>query len=107
MLVLLSSANTFTSGIVRKQLKVSTIITRGMSILVSLVFAKTIEEVFFIKFLSIISNLGPSITIDRFSSFLKARLNCSIPADVPFYFNELRKCFHLNSNIFINFRVNF
>uniref|UniRef100_A0A914Y2M4 Sema domain-containing protein n=1 Tax=Panagrolaimus superbus TaxID=310955 RepID=A0A914Y2M4_9BILA len=35
-------------------------------------------------------NGGPSTTQDRWSSFLKARLNCSIAADVPFYFNELQ-----------------
>ena len=34
---------------------------------------------------------GPGTTQDRWSSFLKARLNCSVPADVPFYFNELRE----------------
>ncbi|KAE9549755.1 hypothetical protein FO519_007025 [Halicephalobus sp. NKZ332] len=33
---------------------------------------------------------GPGTTQDRWSSFLKARLNCSVPADVPFYFNELQ-----------------
>ncbi|CAD5211235.1 unnamed protein product [Bursaphelenchus xylophilus] len=33
---------------------------------------------------------GPSPAQDRWSSFLKARLNCSVPADVPFYFNELQ-----------------
>uniref|UniRef100_A0AC34QAZ4 Sema domain-containing protein n=1 Tax=Panagrolaimus sp. JU765 TaxID=591449 RepID=A0AC34QAZ4_9BILA len=33
---------------------------------------------------------GPGTTQDRWSSFLKVRLNCSIAADVPFYFNELR-----------------
>ncbi|XP_028966912.1 semaphorin-1A [Galendromus occidentalis] len=26
----------------------------------------------------------------KFTSFLKARLNCSIPGDIPFYFNELQ-----------------
>lgn len=34
---------------------------------------------------------GPSPATDRWSSFLKARLNCSVPSDVPFYFNEIRK----------------
>ncbi|KAI6174048.1 Semaphorin-1A [Aphelenchoides besseyi] len=33
---------------------------------------------------------GPSPATERWSSFLKARLNCSIPASVPFYFNELQ-----------------
>lgn len=27
---------------------------------------------------------------DRFSSFLKTRLNCSMPGDIPFYFDELQ-----------------
>uniref|UniRef100_A0A915DCE0 Sema domain-containing protein n=1 Tax=Ditylenchus dipsaci TaxID=166011 RepID=A0A915DCE0_9BILA len=36
-------------------------------------------------------NGGPSPAQDRWSSFLKARLNCSVPADTaPFYFNELQ-----------------
>ena len=26
------------------------------------------------------------------TSFLKARLNCSLPGDFPFYFDEIRKC---------------
>ncbi|KAL3102484.1 hypothetical protein niasHS_001226 [Heterodera schachtii] len=34
---------------------------------------------------------GPSPAQDRWSSFLKARLNCSIPGDTsPFYFNEIQ-----------------
>uniref|UniRef100_A0A7E4W4D6 Sema domain-containing protein n=1 Tax=Panagrellus redivivus TaxID=6233 RepID=A0A7E4W4D6_PANRE len=33
---------------------------------------------------------GPGMAQDRWSSFLKARLNCSVPADSPFYFNELQ-----------------
>lgn len=38
---------------------------------------------------------GPSPAQDRWSSFLKARLNCSIPEQTtPFYFNEIRKFFH-------------
>ncbi|KAI1700872.1 sema domain-containing protein [Ditylenchus destructor] len=36
-------------------------------------------------------NGGPSPAQDRWSSFLKVRLNCSVPADsAPFYFNELQ-----------------
>lgn len=37
---------------------------------------------------------GPSPAQDRWSSFLKLRLNCSIPGNggvSPFYFNEIRK----------------
>lgn len=26
------------------------------------------------------------------TSFLKSRLNCSVPGDYPFYFDEIRKC---------------
>jgi len=26
------------------------------------------------------------------TSFFKARMNCSVPGDLPFYFDELRKC---------------
>uniref|UniRef100_A0A914IFL8 Semaphorin-1A n=1 Tax=Globodera rostochiensis TaxID=31243 RepID=A0A914IFL8_GLORO len=34
---------------------------------------------------------GPSPAQDRWSSFLKARLNCSIPGEMaPFYFNEIQ-----------------
>jgi hypothetical protein len=36
---------------------------------------------------------GPSPAQDRWSSFLKLRLNCSIASgegDAPFYFNEIR-----------------
>ncbi|OQR72190.1 semaphorin-1A-like [Tropilaelaps mercedesae] len=33
---------------------------------------------------------GPHKFKERFTSFLKARLNCSIPGEVPFYFNELQ-----------------
>ncbi|KAK0425635.1 hypothetical protein QR680_009297 [Steinernema hermaphroditum] len=33
---------------------------------------------------------GPRPAQDRWSSFLKARLNCSLPADQPVYFNELQ-----------------
>ncbi|KAJ8683181.1 hypothetical protein QAD02_018973, partial [Eretmocerus hayati] len=32
---------------------------------------------------------GPHAFSDRWTSFLKARLNCSVPGDYPFYFNEI------------------
>ncbi|XP_014203594.1 semaphorin-1A-like [Copidosoma floridanum] len=32
---------------------------------------------------------GPRAFSDRWMSFLKARLNCSVPGDYPFYFNEI------------------
>lgn len=34
---------------------------------------------------------GPHSYRDRWTSFLKARLNCSIPGEYPFYFDEIRK----------------
>lgn len=34
---------------------------------------------------------GPS-TFNYWTSYLKSRLNCSIPGDFPFYFDEIRKC---------------
>jgi len=33
---------------------------------------------------------GPHQFGDRWTSFLKSRLNCSVPGDYPFYFNEIR-----------------
>lgn len=36
---------------------------------------------------------GPSQFRERWSSYLKTRLNCSTPGDFPFYFDELRKLF--------------
>lgn len=34
---------------------------------------------------------GPHRFRNRWTSFLKSRLNCSVPGDFPFYFNEIRK----------------
>lgn len=34
---------------------------------------------------------GPHAFSDRWTSFLKARLNCSVPGEYPFYFNEIRE----------------
>lgn len=34
---------------------------------------------------------GPYPSGDRWTSFLKTRLNCSVPGDFPFYFDEIRK----------------
>lgn len=34
---------------------------------------------------------GPHRFRNRWTSFLKSRLNCSMPGDFPFYFNEIRK----------------
>jgi len=33
---------------------------------------------------------GPHKFNNKWTSFLKARLNCSIPGDVPFYFDEIQ-----------------
>lgn len=35
---------------------------------------------------------GPPL-FNYWTSYLKSRLNCSIPGDFPFYFDEIRKCF--------------
>jgi len=34
---------------------------------------------------------GPHKFKNHWTSFVKARLNCSIGGDIPFYFNEIRK----------------
>lgn len=34
---------------------------------------------------------GPHRFRNRWTTFLKSRLNCSIPGEFPFYFNEIRK----------------
>ncbi|OTF75565.1 hypothetical protein BLA29_010370 [Euroglyphus maynei] len=34
---------------------------------------------------------GKNILNKNWASFIKARLNCSIPGEFPFYFNEIRK----------------
>lgn len=36
---------------------------------------------------------GPSPFRERWTSYLKTRLNCSTPGDFPFYFDELRTYF--------------
>lgn len=36
---------------------------------------------------------GPHRFRNRWTTFLKSRLNCSVPGDYPFYFNEIRKFF--------------
>lgn len=43
-------------------------------------------------------NGGKNILSQNWATFLKARLNCSIPGEFPFYFNEIRECY-----IFRNF----
>lgn len=34
---------------------------------------------------------GPQQLKNRWTSYLKSRLNCSVPGEFPFYFNEIRK----------------
>lgn len=36
---------------------------------------------------------GPNKFGDRWTSFLKTRLNCSMPGEYPFYFDEIRMLF--------------
>lgn len=36
---------------------------------------------------------GPYKFIDRWTSFLKTRLNCSVAGEYPFYFDEIREYF--------------
>ena len=36
---------------------------------------------------------GKNILAKSWATYLKARLNCSIPGEFPFYFNEIRKIF--------------
>lgn len=35
---------------------------------------------------------GKNILTQNWATYLKARLNCSIPGEFPFYFNEIREC---------------
>jgi chondroitin sulfate proteoglycan 4 len=34
---------------------------------------------------------------DNWTTFLKARLNCSVPGDYPFYFNEIQSIHFVKS----------
>lgn len=49
---------------------------------------------------------GPSPFRERWTSYLKTRLNCSTPGDFPFYFDELRTLLSF-SIFFFNFNFNF
>jgi chondroitin sulfate proteoglycan 4 len=35
---------------------------------------------------------------NKWTTFLKARLNCSVPGDYPFYFDEIQSAFYVNDN---------
>lgn len=45
---------------------------------------------------------GKNILSQNWATYLKARLNCSIPGEFPFYFNEIRK-FYLPLKMKTNF----
>jgi len=45
---------------------------------------------------------GPHRFRNRWTSFLKSRLNCSVTGDFPFYFNEIRKCSLRTMNLFLH-----
>ena len=38
---------------------------------------------------------GSHVLKDNWTTFLKARLNCSVPGDYPFYFDEIQSIFYL------------
>ena len=38
---------------------------------------------------------GRFLLEDTWTTFMKARLNCSRPGEVPFYYHELQSAFHL------------
>ncbi|KAE8746549.1 hypothetical protein FOCC_FOCC006782, partial [Frankliniella occidentalis] len=43
---------------------------------------------------------GPHNFRNRWTSFLKARLNCSVPGDFPFYFNEMQSTTDMISGVY-------
>ncbi|XP_031787885.1 semaphorin-1A isoform X1 [Nasonia vitripennis] len=43
---------------------------------------------------------GPHAFGDRWTSFLKARLNCSVPGDYPFYFNEIQSTSDVTEGVY-------
>ncbi|XP_050681279.1 semaphorin-1A-like [Leptidea sinapis] len=43
---------------------------------------------------------GPHTFSDRWTSFLKARLNCSVPGDYPFYFDEIQSTTEIINGIY-------
>lgn len=46
---------------------------------------------------------GPYKFIDRWTSFLKTRLNCSVPGEYPFYFDEIREYIFLSLNYWFHY----
>ncbi|KAG8198673.1 hypothetical protein JTE90_015501 [Oedothorax gibbosus] len=43
---------------------------------------------------------GPHKFRNRWTSFLKARLNCSLPGEFPFYFNEIQSTSHIVDGLY-------
>ncbi|UYV75681.1 smp-2 [Cordylochernes scorpioides] len=43
---------------------------------------------------------GPHKFQNRWTSFLKARLNCSVPGEFPFYFNEIQSTSHIVEGVY-------
>ncbi|KAK2162073.1 hypothetical protein LSH36_104g00012 [Paralvinella palmiformis] len=48
---------------------------------------------------------GNRVLTSRFTTYFKARLNCSIPGNYPFYFNELYDVFRIDSTFYGLFRT--
>ncbi|XP_076623586.1 semaphorin-1A isoform X3 [Colletes latitarsis] len=48
---------------------------------------------------------GPHAFNDRWTSFLKARLNCSVPGEYPFYFNEIQSTSDITEGIYAGERA--
>ncbi|XP_076224820.1 semaphorin-1A isoform X6 [Nomia melanderi] len=48
---------------------------------------------------------GPHAFSDRWTSFLKARLNCSVPGEYPFYFNEIQSTSDVTEGVYAGERA--
>ncbi|XP_076651758.1 semaphorin-1A isoform X1 [Halictus rubicundus] len=48
---------------------------------------------------------GPHAFGDRWTSFLKARLNCSVPGEYPFYFNEIQSTSDVTEGVYAGERA--
>ncbi|XP_061927760.1 semaphorin-1A isoform X2 [Apis cerana] len=48
---------------------------------------------------------GPHAFNDRWTSFLKARLNCSVPGEYPFYFNEIQSTSDVTEGVYAGERA--
>lgn len=47
-----------------------------------------------------------SLLKDKWTTFLKARLNCSIPGEFPFYFNEIQDVVKIGNKFYATFTTN-